>query len=66
MEFFDTHAHYDDSKFDEDRDKVIESLKLAGVTKCVNIGCNIENSIKTIEIANTYDFMYAAIRNSSK
>ena len=66
MEFFDSHAHYDDEQFDKDRDKVIKSLKEGKVTKCINIGCDIETSIKTLEIANKYDFIYAAIRNSSK
>ncbi|MBR3163126.1 MAG: TatD family hydrolase [Clostridia bacterium] len=66
MDIFDTHAHYDDEKFDKDRDEVIRSLKDGNVTKCINIGCDIDTSKKACNIANTYEFIYAAIRNSSK
>ena len=61
MEYFDTHAHYDDDKFNEDREEVIEKIFNAGVTKCINMGCDIESSKKAIEIANNHDFIYAAV-----
>ena len=61
MEIFDTHAHYDDEKFDTDREEVINSLKDGNVTKCINIGCDIETSLKSIELSNKYDFIYAVI-----
>lgn len=61
MQIFDTHAHYDDEQFDQDRDKVIKSLREENVTKCINIGCDIETSQKAIAIADKYDFMLAAI-----
>lgn len=61
MEYFDTHAHYDDDKFNEDREEVIEKIFNAGVTKCINMGCDIESSQKAIEIANNNDFIYAAV-----
>lgn len=61
MRIFDTHAHYDDEQFDNDRDEVINSLKDSGIEKCINIGCDILTSKKACEIANNYDFIYAAI-----
>lgn len=61
MKIFDTHAHYDDEQFDKDRDEVIRSLKEGNVTKCINIGCDIETSKKACKLANKYDFIYAAI-----
>ena len=61
MEYFDTHSHYDDDKFNEDREEVIEKIFNAGVTKCINMGCDIESSQKAIEIANNNDFIYAAV-----
>lgn len=61
MEFFETHAHYDDERFNEDRELVINSLQKAGVTKVMNIGCDIETSKKAIEIANKYSFIYATV-----
>ena len=59
MEYFETHAHYDDEKFNEDRDEVIKKIFDSGVTKCVNIGCDIVTSRNSIELANKYDFIYA-------
>ena len=66
MQIFDTHAHYDDEQFSKDRDEVISNLKEANVTKCINIGCDIATSKKACEIANKYDFIYTAVRNTSK
>lgn len=59
MEYFDTHAHYDDEQFDEDREQVLNKIYEAGVTKCINVGCSIETSKKSIELAKKYDFIYA-------
>ena len=44
---FDTHAHYDDSAFDNDRSQVIESLKDKGVCRGVNAGTDILSSKKS-------------------
>lgn len=61
MEYFDTHMHLDDEKFDEDREQIVEKMKNAGVTKCLNMGCNIETSKKAIELSKKYDFIYSAV-----
>ncbi len=58
---FDSHAHFDDSQFDEDRELVIQSLKNSGVGYVMNIGASLEDSIASVEIANTYDFIYATV-----
>lgn len=60
MEFFDTHMHLDDDKFNEDRKKVIEKIWNAGVTKCIDIGCNIETSKKAMKLAEEQNFIYAS------
>lgn len=59
MEFFDSHAHYNDEKFDEDRDKLLKDIYDKGVTKIVNAGYSLEASKKAVEIAEKYDFIYA-------
>ena len=59
--YFDTHAHYDDEKFDLDRDEAIRRAYSEGVLYIVNIGANIESSKKSVELADKYDFMYAAV-----
>lgn len=58
MEFFDSHAHYNDERFEEDRDELIKIIYSEGITKIVNAGYSLESSKKAIEIANDYDFMY--------
>ena len=35
MEFFDSHSHYNDEKFDEDRKEIIDSIYKENITKTV-------------------------------
>ncbi|NLY09522.1 MAG: TatD family hydrolase [Tissierellia bacterium] len=58
---FDSHAHLDDRKFDDDRYEIIENLQANGVEGMVNIGCDIESSIKSVELANKYPHVYATV-----
>ncbi len=60
--YFDTHAHYDDDWFDEDRNEIFEKkLPEANVSLVLNNACNIESSKKCIEFAENYEYIYAAI-----
>lgn len=58
---FDTHAHYDDSAFDEDRDELIGSLPSKGVFAAVDQGTTVESSEFAIKLAEKYDIIYAAV-----
>lgn len=58
MEFFDSHAHLDDERFDEDRDLIIEEIKKSGITKFVSAGYNIESSKKALELSKKYNNIY--------
>lgn len=58
MQLFDTHAHYNDEKFNEDTEEIIQAIYNSGVTKLVNAGYSLESSKKALEIANNYDCMY--------
>lgn len=58
---FDTHAHYDDEKFDDDRAQVLSSLKDGGVCGVVDCGCDLSSSLKAIELSDKYGFVYAAV-----
>lgn len=58
---FDTHAHYDDDVFDEDREQMLLSMQENGIGTIVNIGASLSSCQKTLEIIQKYDFMYAAI-----
>lgn len=57
---FDTHAHYDDEAFDEDRDELLSSMKEQGIAKIVNIGSSFDANEHTLELVRQYDFMKAA------
>lgn len=58
MEFFDSHAHYNDEKFEQDRDSLIKDIYNFGVTAIINAGYSLESSKKALEIAKKYEFMY--------
>ena len=57
MEFFDSHAHYNDEKFNEDRDEIIKIIYNEGITRIINAGYSLQSSKEAIEIAKDYDFM---------
>ena len=58
---FDTHAHYDDSRFDEFRDELLNSLPRHGVGGIITCGCDGESSKSALSIADSYDYIYAAV-----
>lgn len=60
MEFFDSHSHYNDESFENDRDLLIQETLKQGITRMMCIGYNTEKSIKAIEIAQSNSFVYAS------
>ena len=58
MELFDSHAHYNDDKFNEDREELINEIYKFGVTKLINAGYSLESSKFALEIAKKYNWMY--------
>ncbi|MFQ8600103.1 MAG: TatD family hydrolase [Oscillospiraceae bacterium] len=58
---FDSHAHYDDKKFDQDRGELLRSMPANGICRILNIGCDLTSSQKSIDLAEQYDFVYAAV-----
>lgn len=61
MEYFDAHAHYNDSKFDEDRDELIEEIHKSGVTKIVSAGYSLKGSIENLELTKKYHYIYTTL-----
>lgn len=59
--FTDTHAHYDDKQFDDDRHSLIMQLNKNGIDRIVNIGSTIASSRFSVELAHRYDFVWAAV-----
>lgn len=60
MILFDTHAHYDDKAFDNDRESVLSSLADAGVGIVLNPGADLSSSIRASELAASHNIMYCA------
>ena len=59
--YFDTHAHYDDRAFNADRHELLSALPEKGVELVVLPGCDVSSSQRAIEIAESYDYIYAAV-----
>ena len=58
---FDTHAHYDDERFDEDRDALLNELHQKGISYILNASASLESLNSSIELSEKYDFIYAAL-----
>lgn len=58
---FDTHSHYDDRAFDGDREELLLSLPEKGIGTVVNVGADMETSRQALQLAEKYDFVYAAL-----
>ena len=61
MEFFDSHAHYNDEKFSEDREEILKQVYESEVTKLLCAGYSLESSKKALDIANKYNYVYASV-----
>ena len=61
MTIFDTHAHYDDPRFKDDLDELLTELPQKDVCNVINIGCDVETSKLCLDIADKYDYCYAAV-----
>lgn len=59
--YFDTHAHYDDGAFDSDREELLLKLAKDDVGLIIDPGCDVLSSRKALELAERFDFVYAAV-----
>ena len=58
---FETHAHYDDQAFEEDREPLLNRLQEQGIGIVINIGASLASSYASLALAEQYPFVYAAI-----
>lgn len=58
---FETHAHYDDEKFENDRDELLKSLPGEGIGYVVNVGASLSSTKASLELAERYEHVYAAV-----
>ena len=59
--FFDSHAHYDARRFQEDQAEVLQSMAPNKIGLIMNVGCDLTSSLKSIRLAEQYDFIYASV-----
>jgi len=59
--FFDTHAHYCDKRFNDDRREIINSLETAGISYVLNAGSSVKSSEMSISLADEYSIIYASV-----
>ncbi|MBR4240753.1 MAG: TatD family hydrolase, partial [Eubacterium sp.] len=57
---FDTHSHYDDERFENDIEELLNSLPKKGVSNIVSCGCDIDSSLANKRLAEKYDYLYFA------
>ena len=58
---FESHAHYEDKKFDEDREELLNLLPKQGIAYVVNVGSSLATTRATLELIRQYDYMYGAV-----
>ena len=58
---FETHAHYDDEAFDEDREKLLETMHAQGIEKIINVGASLQGVRDTVALTEKYPFVYGAV-----
>ncbi len=61
MSYIDSHAHLDFKEFDSDLDQVIERARAADIKLIVNVGTNVNRSLRSVELAQKYPEIYAAV-----
>jgi hydrolase, TatD family len=58
---FDSHAHYNDKRFDDNRDDIIAEVFNSGIGRIMNVGTNVGTSLESIELAEKYENIYASV-----
>lgn len=58
---YETHAHYDDERFAEDRGELLTQLPSLGIQKVINVASTVSSIDACIGLAQTYPHVYAAV-----
>lgn len=59
--FIDTHCHLNTDSFDADFEQVLKKMQNEGISRVINVGFDLANSKKSVELSEKYDFMYATV-----
>ena len=57
--YFDSHAHYEDGRFDPDREQVLSGLPSRGIEGVINVGSDLATSRASLRLAEKYSYIYA-------
>lgn len=57
----DSHAHLDMKDFERDREQVLDRALRGGITHIITVGIDLSSSLKALELANRYDFIFSSI-----
>ena len=58
---FDSHAHYDDEAFDQDRGEILRNLPAQGICRIVNVGADLQGCRDAVALAAAYPYIYAVV-----
>ena len=58
---FESHAHYDDEAFDQDREEILRECRDQGIEAIVNVSASLSSVKSTLALAKQYPFLYAAV-----
>lgn len=61
VKIIDSHAHYDDSAFDRDREQLLSSMFESSVELVIEMGCSMESSRNSVALSQKYPQIYAAV-----
>ena len=59
--YFESHAHYDDEAFNEDREELLSDLTKNGIDYVIQTAADISSSKEGLNLAKKYDFIYCSI-----
>ena len=59
--YFDSHAHYDSRRFQEDHLQLLDTMAEHDIGMIMNVGCDLTSSLRSIRLAEQYDFVYASV-----
>ena len=57
---FESHAHYDDEAFNDDRDELLKSMPENGIEYIINVGSSLKTTKTTVELTEKYPYIYGA------
>lgn len=58
---FESHAHYDDEQFEDDRKELLNGMRENGIGTIINVSASFQSCTDVVKLVQEYPFMYAAV-----